>query len=392
MWNDRISERRSAAEPVRREKFSCSKIYVATRKTCASDWSSWEGIFDSKNVQTQVAKLEEKSALPTFWEEPAEAQATLKNINELREKIAPYLALDLRLTDSETMLELLAEEETPEEPSLLEQQTELKLILKETDQLELETLLSGEHDRSDAIVEIKAGAGGTDACDWVTMLQKMYLKWAETRGYKCDVLEETEADIAGLKNTTFIIHGKNAFGYMRAERGVHRLVRMSPFDAAKRRQTSFASVDIMPDLGEEITVEINPDDLRIDYYRSGGAGGQHVNKTDSAVRITHLPTNTVVTCQNERSQHKNKATAMQVLQSRLLALEERENLERLAALRGEGKANEWGNQDRSYTFQPYTLIKDHRTGYETGDVIGVMNGDIDPFLQAYLKWMQSRDR
>lgn len=392
MWNDWISERRSAAEPVRREKFSCSKIYVATRKTCASDWSSWEGIFDSKNVQTQVAKLEEKSALPTFWEEPAEAQATLKNINELREKIAPYLALDLRLTDSETMLELLAEEETPEEPSLLEQQTELKLILKETDQLELETLLSGEHDRSDAIVEIKAGAGGTDACDWVTMLQKMYLKWAETRGYKCDVLEETEADIAGLKNTTFIIHGKNAFGYMRAERGVHRLVRMSPFDAAKRRQTSFASVDIMPDLGEEITVEINPDDLRIDYYRSGGAGGQHVNKTDSAVRITHLPTNTVVTCQNERSQHKNKATAMQVLQSRLLALEERENLERLAALRGEGKANEWGNQDRSYTFQPYTLIKDHRTGYETGDVIGVMNGDIDPFLQAYLKWMQSRDR
>lgn len=290
------------------------------------------------------------------------------------------------------MLDLLAEEETQEESSLLEQQTELKLILKETDQLELETLLSGEHDRSDAIVEIKAGAGGTDACDWVTMLQKMYLKWAETRGYKCDVLEETEADIAGLKNTTFIIHGKNAFGYMRSERGVHRLVRMSPFDAAKRRQTSFASVDIMPDLGEEISVEINPDDLRIDYYRSGGAGGQHVNKTDSAVRITHLPTNTVVTCQNERSQHKNKATAMQVLQSRLLALEERENVERLAALRGEGKANEWGNQDRSYTFQPYTLIKDHRTGYETGDVIGVMNGDIDPFLQAYLKWMQTRDR
>lgn len=392
MWNDRISERRRAAAPVRREKFSCSKIYVATRKTCASDWSSWEGIFDSTNVQTQVAKLEEKSALPTFWEEPAEAQATLKGINELREKIAPYLALDLRLTDCETMLELLAEEESQEESSLLEQQSELKLILKETDQLELETLLSGEHDRSDAIVEIKAGAGGTDACDWVTMLQKMYLKWAESRGYKCDVLEETEADIAGLKNTTFIIHGKNAFGYMRAERGVHRLVRMSPFDAAKRRQTSFASVDIMPDLGEEITVEINPDDLRIDYYRSGGAGGQHVNKTDSAVRITHLPTNTVVTCQNERSQHKNKATAMQVLQSRLLALEERENAERLAALRGEGKANEWGNQDRSYTFQPYTLIKDHRTGYETGDVIGVMNGDIDPFLQAYLKWMQSRDR
>jgi peptide chain release factor 2 len=184
--------------------------------------------------------------------------------------------------------------------------------------------------------------------------------------------------------------GRNAYGYMRSERGVHRLVRISPFDAAKRRQTSFASVDVLPDLGEEIKVDINPDDLRIDYYRSSGAGGQHVNKTDSAVRITHLPTGIVVTCQNERSQHKNKAMAMQVLQARLLDREEQENLAKMAALRGEGKANEWGNQDRSYVFQPYTMVKDHRTNCETGDVIGVMNGNLDPFMQAYLQWMQAR--
>jgi peptide chain release factor 2 len=221
------------------------------------------------------------------------------------------------------------------------------------------------------------------------MLQRMYLRWAETQGYRADVLEESEADVAGLKSTTFIVHGKNVYGYLKAERGVHRLVRISPFDANKRRQTSFASVEVLPDVGEEATVDINPDDLRIDYYRSSGAGGQHVNKTDSAVRITHLPTGLVVTCQNERSQHKNKAMAMQVLQARLLDREERENEAKRAALRGESKANEWGNQDRSYVFQPYTMVKDHRTGQETGDVIGVMNGNINPFLQAYLQWQQT---
>jgi peptide chain release factor 2 len=257
--------------------------------------------------------------------------------------------------------------------------------------MELETLLSGEHDAADVIVEIKAGAGGTDACDWVTMLQKMYLKWAEQRGYQVEILEESEAEIAGLKSTTFIIHGKNAFGYMRAERGVHRLVRISPFDANKRRQTSFASLDVLPDIGEDIKIELNPDELKYDYYRASGAGGQHVNKTESAVRITHLPSGIVVTCQNERSQHKNRARAEQVLMARLFDREQRENEEKLAVLRGESKANEWGSQDRSYVFQPYTLVKDHRTGYETGDVIGVMNGNIDPFLQAFLQWRQGRN-
>ena len=288
------------------------------------------------------------------------------------------------------MCQLLAEEAAADETAERELADEARGVAEALDRLALETLLSGEHDASDAIVEIKAGAGGTDACDWVTMLQRMYLRWAETQGYKTEILEESEAEVAGLKSTTFIVRGRNAYGYLKAERGVHRLVRISPFDANKRRQTSFAQVDVLPDIGEEVSVDIDPDDLRIDYYRSSGAGGQHVNKTDSAVRITHLPTGLVVTCQDERSQHKNKAMAMHVLQARLLERERRENEERMAALRGESKANEWGNQDRSYVFQPYTMVKDHRTGYETGDVIGVMNGNIGPFLQAYLQWQQGR--
>jgi peptide chain release factor 2 len=304
--------------------------------------------------------------------------------------VAPYKALEARLDDLEVMGDLLAEAgeaDTDEERAL---EAEARRLVADLDRLELETLLSGEHDAADAIVEIKAGAGGTDACDWVSMLREMYLKWAALRGYRAEVIDESEAEVAGLKNTTFLIHGKNAYGYLLSERGVHRLVRISPFDANKRRQTSFASVDVLPDLGEEVAVDINPDDLRIDYYRSSGAGGQHVNKTDSAVRITHLPTGIVVTCQNERSQHKNKAMAMHVLQARLLEREQRENEEKLATLRGESKANEWGNQDRSYVFQPYTLVKDLRTGYETGDIVGVMNGELDPFMQSWLQWQQAR--
>jgi peptide chain release factor 2 len=357
---------------------------------CARGSSSWEVIFDQARRQAEIAELEEKAAKPDLWEDAAAAQVVLQRLSQARESLAPYLALTSRLDDLEVMIELLAEEAAGESEDLKAAAEEAVAIRGEMDQIELEILLSGEHDALDCIVEIKAGAGGTDACDWVTMLREMYLKWALSRGYKCDVIDEAEADVAGLKNTTFVMKGRNAYGYMRSERGVHRLVRISPFDAAKRRQTSFASVDVLPDLGEEIKVDINPDDLRIDYYRSSGAGGQHVNKTDSAVRITHLPTGIVVTCQNERSQHKNKAMAMQVLQARLLDREEQENLAKMAALRGEGKANEWGNQDRSYVFQPYTMVKDHRTNCETGDVIGVMNGNLDPFMQAYLQWMQAR--
>jgi len=354
-------------------------------------WLSWEGIFDQARRQQEISELEEKAASPDLWNDPAVAQALHQRLSQIKETLAPWRAAVARLEDLEAMCELLEEEGVDDIDTLREQAAEGQAIAIEVDRLELETLLSGEHDHADAIVEIKAGAGGTDACDWVTMLQKMYLKWAELHNLKVDIIDESEADIAGLTNTTFVIHGKNSYGYMKAERGVHRLVRISPFDAAKRRQTSFAKVDVLPDIGEEAKVEINPDDLQIDYYRASGAGGQHVNKTDSAVRITHLPTGLVVTCQNERSQHKNKAFAMSVLQARLLERERRENEEKMAALRGESKANEWGNQDRSYVFQPYTMVKDHRTGQETGDVIGVMNGNIDPFLQAWLQWQQGKE-
>jgi peptide chain release factor 2 len=377
-------------DPISEEKTRCSKISAGRRATCAAGWSSWEVIFDQTSRQNEILNLEAKAADPDLWTDAASAQTLLQRLSQLKEAVAPYKALEGRLDELDLWCDLHGESGEPDEKELGELEAEIRRLTVDLDRMELETLLNGEHDASDAIVEIKAGAGGTDACDWVTMLQRMYLKWAELHGYQVDILEESEAEIAGLKSTTFIMHGKNVFGYMRSERGVHRLVRISPFDANKRRQTSFASVDVLPDLGDEVHVDINPDDLRIDYYRSSGAGGQHVNKTESAVRITHLPTNIVVTCQNERSQHKNKAMAMQVLQARLLDRERRENEERLAVMRGEAKANEWGSQDRNYVFQPYTLVKDLRTGYETGDVIGVMNGDIDPFMQSYLQWQQQQ--
>jgi peptide chain release factor 2 len=294
------------------------------------------------------------------------------------------------MDDLDAYIELVSEDGDPDADTLSELSGELAHVTQTMDRMEVETLLSGEHDGNDAIVEIEAGAGGADACDWVQMLQQMYLKWAALRGFEVEIADESEGDIAGFRSTTFMVRGRNAFGYLRAEKGVHRLVRISPFDANKRRQTSFARVEVLPDLGDQAPVEINPDDLRIDYYRSSGAGGQHVNKTESAVRLTHLPTNIVVTCQNERSQHKNKAMAMNVLLARLAAYEEIKQNEREAALRGIVKANEWGNQDRSYVFQPYTMVKDLRTGWETGDVIGVMNGDLDPFMQAYLQWNQQQ--
>ncbi len=323
-----------------------------------------------------------------MWDDPQAAQTLHQRLNGVKEKIAPFHALRARIDDSNAFGEILAEE--PDEAETATLNAEVIQLTKDIDRYELEALLSGEHDSQDAIVEIKAGAGGTDACDWVVLLQKMYLKWAELRRFKVEMFDESEAEIAGLRSTTFLISGRNVFGYLRSEKGVHRLVRISPFDANKRRQTSFAYVDVLPDIGEEISVNINPNDLKVDTYRASGAGGQHVNKTDSAIRITHLPTGLVVTCQNERSQHKNKAMAMRVLQARLMELEEKQNAEKLAILRGELKANEWGNQDRNYVFHPYTLVKDLRSNYETGDIQSVMNGELDPFMEAYLRWQQSR--
>jgi len=251
--------------------------------------------------------------------------------------------------------------------------------------LELETLLSGEHDASGALVEINAGAGGTEACDWADMLLRMYLRWAERRGYRTEILNSVPGDVAGVKNVTVAFEGRNAYGYLRNERGVHRLVRISPFDANKRRHTTFAAVDVIPEIDDEAQINVGPDEIKVDTYRASGAGGQHVNKTDSAVRITHIPTGIVVTCQNERSQHKNKENALKVLSARLGEMQREENEQRLAELRGDMRAIEWGNQMRSYVFQPYTMVKDHRTSHETGDVIRVMDGDIDDFIEASLK-------
>ena len=351
-----------------------------------SGWSSWEVIFDYASREREIAQLEEQTQRSDLWDDPQAAQLLHQKLTQTREKVAPYNALMARIEDSNALGELLAEE--PDEAEIEILGGEVAQLKKDLDRYELESLLSGEHDTQDAIVEIKAGAGGTDACDWVVMLQKMYLRWAELRKFKVEIFDESEAEIAGLRSTTFLISGRNVFGYLRSEKGVHRLVRISPFDAAKRRQTSFALVDVLPDIGEEVVVNINPNDLKIDTYRASGAGGQHVNKTDSAIRITHLPTGLVVTCQNERSQHKNKAMAMRVLQARLMELEEKQNAEKVAALRGEIKANEWGNQDRNYVFHPYTLVKDLRTNYETGDLQSVMNGELDPFMESYLRWKQ----
>jgi peptide chain release factor 2 len=280
------------------------------------------------------------------------------------------------------MAELVEDEESVDARELRE---ETEAAERDFRQLELDTLLSGEYDSSSAILEINAGAGGTESCDWVDILLRMYLRWAERRGYSAEVVSTVPGDVAGLKSVTVMINGRNAYGYLKHERGVHRLVRISPFDANKRRHTTFAAVDLIPELDDDVAVDINPDELKIDTYRSSGAGGQHVNKTDSAVRITHIPTGIVVTCQNERSQHKNREVAMKVLAARLAEVHRAQSDKRMAELRGDLRAIEWGSQIRSYVFQPYTMVKDHRTGHETGDVVRVMDGDIDDFIQAELR-------
>jgi len=302
--------------------------------------------------------------------------------------VEPWLSLGRKMEDLRAFVELASEEE--DNGSYVEEiKEELDAARSALEALELSTLLGGEHDRSDAILEINAGAGGTESCDWVEMLLRMYLRWAERRGFSAEILNSVDGDVAGLKNVTAVMRGLNAYGYLKAERGVHRLVRISPFDANKRRHTSFASVDVIPEVTKAEDIEINPDDLKVDTFRASSAGGQHVNKTDSAVRITHIPSGIVVSCQNERSQHRNRDMAMMVLKARVLELERREKAEKLAELRGEQRAIEWGNQIRSYVFQPYMMVKDHRTGAETGDVPGVMDGELDMFIQAYLRWSVS---
>lgn len=324
-------------------------------------------------------------AEPTFWEDQEAAQKVIAENNALKGLVERLEGMTKEQEDLEVMLELAKEEN---EESLLDEVDRGTVQLHEKlSAFELELLLSGPYDKNNAILEIHPGAGGTESQDWASMLLRMYTRWAESRGYKVETLDYLPGDEAGIKSVTLLIKGYNAFGYLKAERGVHRLVRISPFDASGRRHTSFSSVDVMPEMDENIDVEIRPEDLKIDTYRSSGAGGQHVNTTDSAVRITHLPTGIVVTCQNERSQIKNRETAMKILAAKLYEKKREEQERELAQIRGEVKDIAWGNQIRSYVFHPYSMVKDHRTGYEVGNVQAVMDGDLDPFIDA---WLRSR--
>ena len=321
----------------------------------------------------------------SFWNDPVVSQNKMKTLKSLKDDVATYEKLATQFDDIETLIEMGYEEN---DASLIPEIEEmLNEFVTTFDNIRIKTLLSGEYDGDNAILSLHAGAGGTESCDWAQMLFRMYSKWADSRGYELVVLDSLDGDEAGIKSITFQINGENAYGYLKSEKGVHRLVRISPFNAAGKRQTSFVSCDVMPDIEEDLDIEIIEDDLRIDTYRSSGAGGQHINKTSSAIRITHLPTGIVVQCQNERSQHQNKDKAMQMLKAKLYLLKEQENAEKAAGIRGEVTEIGWGNQIRSYVMQPYTMVKDHRTGVETGNVDSVMDGKIDLFINGYLKWL-----
>lgn len=324
---------------------------------------------------------------PDFWNDAEQASADMKEVKDLKDVVARADHLSEAYEDILTLIEMGNDEE--DESLIPEVQQEFEDFKNDFDNLRITTMLTGEHDGENAILTLHAGAGGTESCDWASMLCRMYERWADKRGFTVKVLDSLDGDEAGLKSVTLEISGENVYGYLKSEHGVHRLVRISPFNAAGKRQTSFVSCDVMPDIQQDIDIEVKDDDIRIDTYRSSGAGGQHINKTSSAIRITHFPTGIVVQCQNEHSQHMNKDKAMQMLKAKLLILREQENLAKESDIRGEVKEIGWGSQIRSYVMQPYTMVKDHRTDAETGNVSAVLDGDIDMFMNAYLKWLNS---
>ena len=331
----------------------------------------------------ELAELKEEMNAPEFWNDLERSKQVNKRISNIEEKINHVASLKTRMDDVDAMLMLLSEE--ADEEIAAECEKELDELQKDADALELETLMRGEYDHCDCVLSLHAGAGGTEAQDWTQMLYRMYTRYCERMGFRVTVNDLLDGDEAGIKSVTFEVEGENAYGYLRSERGVHRLVRISPFDSNARRHTSFASLDVAPMLPEDDDFEVNMEEVRIDTYRSGGAGGQHVNRTDSAVRMTHIPTGIVAQCQNERSQMQNREVCLRILKGRLMEQRMREKEEQMADIKGELKKIEWGSQIRSYVFQPYTMVKDHRTGFEVGGVDGVMDGNISGFITAYLK-------
>lgn len=348
----------------------------------------WGIHFDLANKVLRIEELEKEMEGPGFWDDTDKSQRVMKELKSLKGTKERYESLCSAYEDVETLLEIGYEEN---DISLIpEIESSLNEFIDDLEDLRISTLLSGEYDSNDAILRLNAGAGGTESCDWASMLCRMYQKWADKKGFTCEIIDYLDGEEAGIKSVTLEIRGQNAYGYLKSERGVHRLVRISPFNAAGKRQTSFVSCDVMPDIEEDIDIEIADEDIRIDTYRSSGAGGQHINKTSSAIRITHYPTGIVVQCQNERSQFQNKDRAMQMLKAKLYMLKQEENQQAEAQIRGEIKEIGWGSQIRSYVMQPYTLVKDHRTNEEIGNVNNVLDGNIDPFINAYLKWSVSR--
>lgn len=334
-------------------------------------------------MEKQLRELEFKMQEPVFWNDIALAQGITQQAKGIKDRLDRFNLVISKIEDLDVLIELSQEED--DDSSMAEIKSELRELTHDTDVFRIEILLAGNYDKNNAILTLHTGAGGNDAQDWTEMLYRMYARWCEKKGYKVEVLDYQPSDEAGIKAVTLKITGEYAYGYLKAEKGVHRLVRISPYNANGKRQTSFASCEVLPELTESQDIDIRPDDLRIDTYRSGGAGGQHVNKTDSAVRITHIPTNIVVQCQNERSQHSNKETAMKMLMAKLLDLKERAKKDKIEDLTGDLKDNGWGSQIRSYVFHPYNLVKDHRTNTEMGNVDAVMDGDIDIFIEEYLR-------
>ena len=338
----------------------------------------------------RIAELSRYMEAPDFWDDPERSQKMTKELKSLEDTVKSYTTLSTQYDDISELIEMGYEENDPEVIPVI--QESLDEFTTNLEALRLSTLLNGEYDKNNAIIRLNAGAGGTEACDWSGMLYRMYTRYADRNGFSVEVLDMLDGDEAGIKSVTFQVNGENAYGYLKSEKGVHRLVRISPFNAAGKRQTSFVSCDVMPEIEEDLDVEINDDDLRIDTYRSSGAGGQHINKTSSAIRITHLPTGIVVTCQNERSQFQNKDKAMQMLKANLYMLKQQENEEKISGIRGEVKDIAWGNQIRSYVLQPYTMVKDHRTGASSGNAGAVLDGDIDLFISAYLRWLSTGEK